>query len=259
SASSVSSSQNLRGTPIYMAPEHCQGKPVFASDQYSLAVMTYELLTGQPPFQGSAVHVMYQHLNTAPEPPSNVQSQLPTGFDVVLLRALEKQPEKRFTSVTAFAEAFGQTMMYLKTAVVHGPASPIARSTPLTPPLAPSMYEISSNAEARRSPSPTPQLTPPALDISDQKTVLSPFSTQPLSGSSDPPALIKAAQPMVAQDTPPVLPNVIQTRRRGLGKLRWGLIAVSMLLLLLLLFGALTYFTPGVIPNSRGGLLPHTT
>src|SRR5947209_4449103 len=45
----ASMSQSIRGTPTYMAPEQWQGEPLLATDQYALAVMAYELLTGQPP------------------------------------------------------------------------------------------------------------------------------------------------------------------------------------------------------------------
>src|SRR5258708_18348766 len=63
-----SASQSIRGTPTYMAPEQWEGNPAYATDQYGLAVMAYELLTGHPPFQGNSARMMYQHLNTPPEP-----------------------------------------------------------------------------------------------------------------------------------------------------------------------------------------------
>src|SRR5437588_1861826 len=72
-----STSQSVRGTPVYMSPEQCNGIPVPASDQYALAIMAYELLTGQPPWKGGAVQVMYQHLHTQPQPPSTINVRLP--------------------------------------------------------------------------------------------------------------------------------------------------------------------------------------
>jgi len=98
------------GTPIYMAPEHWDGKPVHATDQYSLAVMAYELLTGRPPFLGNQQQVMYQHLQVQPQPPSRFNSEIPASLDLVILRALAKRPEDRFSSVTAFAQAFEQAL-----------------------------------------------------------------------------------------------------------------------------------------------------
>ncbi len=98
------------GTPIYMAPEHWDGKPVPATDQYSLAVMAYELLTGRPPFLGNQQQVMYQHLQVQPQPPSRLYPEIPASLDNVILRALAKRPEDRFGSVAAFAQAFEQAL-----------------------------------------------------------------------------------------------------------------------------------------------------
>src|SRR5215471_3284125 len=98
------------GTPIYMAPEHWDGKPVPATDQYSLAVMVYELLTGRPPFLGNQQQVMYQHLQVQPQPLSRLNPDIPASLDTVILRALAKRPEDRYSSVTAFAQAFEQAL-----------------------------------------------------------------------------------------------------------------------------------------------------
>ena len=98
------------GTPIYMAPEHWDGHPVPATDQYALAVMAYELLTGRPPFLGNHQQVMYQHLEVQPQLPSKFNPLIHTGIDAVILRALAKRPEDRFPSISAFAHAFEQAL-----------------------------------------------------------------------------------------------------------------------------------------------------
>jgi serine/threonine protein kinase len=103
-------SQSIRGTPTYMAPEQWDGQPVAASDQYALAVMVYELLTGRPPFVGNPGQVMRQHYMTPPPAPSTLGGQLSPAIDAVLLRALSKQPQERFASVSAFARAFGEAV-----------------------------------------------------------------------------------------------------------------------------------------------------
>lgn len=100
-----SSSRTIRGTPTSMAPEQWSGEPVFASDQYALAVMTYEMLVGRPPFTGSMEQLMYRHFSVQPPPPSNFQARLPADLDAVLLRALSKKPEERFPSIIDFASA----------------------------------------------------------------------------------------------------------------------------------------------------------
>ncbi|HZS76551.1 MAG TPA: protein kinase [Ktedonobacteraceae bacterium] len=107
-SASASMSQSSRGTPTYMAPEQWGGRPVAASDQYALAIMTYQLLTGSPPFQGRQEQVMYLHFNEFPQPPSTRNPAIPKDVDTVILRALAKKPEERFGSITAFAAALQQ-------------------------------------------------------------------------------------------------------------------------------------------------------
>src|SRR2546421_2524879 len=103
---STSSNFAIRGTPSYIAPEQWEGHPVPATDQYALAVMAYELLTGRAPFQGNPSQMMYQHFRDPPAPPSTYNPGIPATIDAVLLRALAKKPEERFPSVPAFARAF---------------------------------------------------------------------------------------------------------------------------------------------------------
>src|SRR6266699_1263116 len=104
-------SQSVRGTPAYMAPEQWEGTPVPATDQYALAMMAYDLLTGRPPFQGSLGQVMYQHLHVTPQPPGTLNPRVPADVDAVLLHALAKKPEERFASISAFARAFQQALL----------------------------------------------------------------------------------------------------------------------------------------------------
>src|SRR5260221_3199268 len=103
-------SQSVRGTPAYMAPEQWEGTPVPATDQYALAMMAYDLLTGRPPFQGSLGQVMYQHLYVTQQPPGTLNPRVPADVDTVLLHALAKKPEERFASISAFARAFQQAL-----------------------------------------------------------------------------------------------------------------------------------------------------
>jgi len=110
-AGTSSSSQSIRGTPVYMAPEQWEGQPLPASDQYSLAIMAYQLLTGRTPFQGGPSQMMYQHFSMSPMPPSAVNPSLSPAMDTVLLRALAKRPDARFPSISAFADAFQQAVM----------------------------------------------------------------------------------------------------------------------------------------------------
>jgi len=105
-----SDSLSIRGTPIYMAPEQWESHAVPASDQYALAVMAYELLTGRLLFQGSLMQVIYQHAHAQPQPPSTFNQYIPAALDLVLLRALAKKPEDRFPTISAFAQAFEEAL-----------------------------------------------------------------------------------------------------------------------------------------------------
>ena len=90
----------------YMAPERWQGTSHPASDQYGLAAIAYELLTGRPPFSGQSEHVVRQlHQTMQPQAPSTLSSNTPPTVDAVILRALAKRSEDRYPSVMAFAEA----------------------------------------------------------------------------------------------------------------------------------------------------------
>jgi len=110
SSATASVSHSIRGTPTYMAPEQWDGEPVYATDQYALAVLAYELLTGRAPFVGRQQQVMYQHLTVQPQPPSTLNPLLSKDVDAVLLKALKKKPEERFMSISAFANAFQQAL-----------------------------------------------------------------------------------------------------------------------------------------------------
>lgn len=126
------------GTPAYMPPEQWAGRAVPASDQYALAIMTYELLTGGLPFQGSVHRVMYAHLHESPPPPSQCNEQISTAMDAVLLKSFAKQPAQRYPSMITFAQAFAAACagMDERTIVRHltreqdTPSAPLHSSDP---------------------------------------------------------------------------------------------------------------------------------
>jgi Protein kinase domain len=106
-ANTLTASGSIIGTPYYMSPEQCKGKKVGpAADQYSLAVMAYQMLGGHVPFTGdSAVEIVHKHV-ADPVPPLGVlRPQLPPKVVEVVERALAKTAEDRFASVSDFATA----------------------------------------------------------------------------------------------------------------------------------------------------------
>ncbi|HEY4034113.1 MAG TPA: protein kinase [Ktedonobacteraceae bacterium] len=107
-----SASNSIRGTSAYMAPEQWSGDAVPASDQYALAVMSYQLLVGQLPFQGRSERIMFQHLTVSPKPPSELNASLSPAIDAVILRGLAKKSDERFPSIKSFAMALQQALDY---------------------------------------------------------------------------------------------------------------------------------------------------
>jgi serine/threonine-protein kinase len=96
----------LLGTPAYMAPEQAAGELGAVgpwSDQYSLGVVLYHLLTGRTPFEGTPLSVLYQIGTTAPPPPSRFRPDLDPGLEAICLKALAKQPALRYGSLQELA------------------------------------------------------------------------------------------------------------------------------------------------------------
>jgi serine/threonine protein kinase len=104
-SSRLQSTKEVVGTVAYMAPEQLQGKPRPASDQYALGIVLYEWLSGERPFHGTFVELYSQHMFV---PPPSLSQKLPTlspDIEQVMMRALAKDPQQRFESVTAFVTA----------------------------------------------------------------------------------------------------------------------------------------------------------
>ena len=98
-------SEDTFGTAPYMAPEQILGNPQPESDQYALAVVAYEWLTGQPPFIGDdKSEITLKHLFEEPEPLSVINPAIPVAVEQVVMKALAKDPKQRYASITEFAQ-----------------------------------------------------------------------------------------------------------------------------------------------------------
>jgi len=102
--SALTSDGELLGTPLYMAPEQLHGKTSPASDQYSLGVLLYELLTSEPPFKGSLHDVLLAIREREPAAPRTLRDDIPRDLEAICLKAMEKQPARRYTDVRALAD-----------------------------------------------------------------------------------------------------------------------------------------------------------
>src|ERR671931_775536 len=98
--SQMTEAGSIIGTAQYLSPEQAKGAPVDqTSDLYSVGVVLYELLTGVVPFSGETpVEIAMKHLSTVPSPPSAKRKDVPRDLDLVVMRALAKDPSERYQS-----------------------------------------------------------------------------------------------------------------------------------------------------------------
>jgi serine/threonine protein kinase len=113
------------GTPAYMSPEQASGQSTDArSDVYSLGILFYELAVGRLPFPiHSITEAIRYHTKEPPPPPRSLRPELPEILEQVILRAIEKDPAKRFPDAATMAQA-------LERPTPMGPRQPISRPRP---------------------------------------------------------------------------------------------------------------------------------
>src|SRR5262249_8165875 len=105
----LTKSDRIVGTPAYMAPEQLRGDPIdHRADVYSLGGILYHMLVGRPPFDASGSNLtsmIYQQLEKAPTPPTQLNPSIPSAIEQIILRALQKAPQDRYPSAEAMSNA----------------------------------------------------------------------------------------------------------------------------------------------------------
>src|SRR5271169_990994 len=186
-------SSNL-GTPDYMAPEQISGQPVDGrTDQYSLACVTVQLLTGTVPFQRDSLPaVIYAHLSVPPPSLVSLRPDLPAAVDQVVAKAMAKTAEKRYVSCGDFADALRDAL---------GLASYHRRSSAGAPPHQPSA--TSSDPEAAGTVDSLLDSTPPGTVETPAAAVAAPPGTveTPAAAVAAPPGTVET--PAAAVAAPP--------------------------------------------------------
>jgi serine/threonine-protein kinase len=152
-ASQMTEAGSIIGTAQYLSPEQARGASVDQrSDLYSAGVVLYEMLTGSVPFTGDTpVEIAMKHISAVPDPPSAHRPEVPADLDMVVLRALAKDPRERFQNAEEMDAELGRVSAGLgvtdatadaATAVLAGsgvsdaaPTAVVRRPTP--PPYAP--------------------------------------------------------------------------------------------------------------------------
>jgi eukaryotic-like serine/threonine-protein kinase len=99
-SSQITEAGSIIGTAQYLSPEQARGAPVDeSSDLYSTGIVLFELLTGDLPFNGETpVEIAMKHLSQVPPSPSSIRPEVPRDLDLVVLRALAKEPADRYRS-----------------------------------------------------------------------------------------------------------------------------------------------------------------
>jgi serine/threonine protein kinase len=132
---------SVMGTPYYMSPEQCEGKIEIdhRADIYSLGVLLFEMLTGKVPFGGDGYgEIIVKHVTMPPPSVRSINEDLPEEMDLILYRALAKDRDQRFQTMSEFEEALRDPRRYASSAPVIGipddlsgvarAASPMARA-----------------------------------------------------------------------------------------------------------------------------------
>ncbi len=102
----------LIGTPQYMAPELADMPYSIGSDIYALGIMLYQMLTGRLPFSGTdPLAICWKHMQEQPQPPSILNPHISQSVEQVILRALDKKPERRFADAQAMTLAYTNALM----------------------------------------------------------------------------------------------------------------------------------------------------
>ncbi len=101
---------SILGTPTYMSPEQCRSESLDArSDIYSLGVIAYQMLAGEPPFTGPAYELMRLHIDAPPPPLKEKRRKMPKRMAAIVMSALAKNPADRPASAAGFASALRAT------------------------------------------------------------------------------------------------------------------------------------------------------
>jgi len=149
------------GTPAYMSPEQIRGDKLDGrSDQYSLGIVLYEMVTGRPPFHAETPPAIFvKHLHDPLPPPSTIKSDLPEDLEHVILKCLAKEPPARFSDMRAMVKALNRAIPRAREEPAEPsarPATTLAAGTPGEAAALPSADTPEGGAAAPRSGSPSP-------------------------------------------------------------------------------------------------------
>ncbi len=140
-ASEMTLTGSIMGTAQYLSPEQAQGHTVSGrSDLYAIGIILYELLTGVVPFDGeTAVAIAFKQVSAEPRAPGERQPGVPAALDAVVLRALAKDPARRYADADEFIAALQQARQVLPATTGAFATTVLAAGEPhaVAPPVGP--------------------------------------------------------------------------------------------------------------------------
>jgi serine/threonine protein kinase len=133
SSSKFTQTDAIIGTPDYISPEQAQGQPADQrSDIYSLGIILYEMVTGRVPFTADTpMAVIFKHVSDPLPLPSSVKPDISPQIETVILKALSKQPDDRFATVTEFMAAWKEALP-MQGDATRRPSPPPEKEPPLS-------------------------------------------------------------------------------------------------------------------------------
>jgi len=113
-ATDMSLTDGIFGPPPYLSPERISDQTIDKRcDIYALGIITYQMVTGEVPFDGDMVSVYLRHINEQPKNPKLLNNELPDSMANIIMKALAKQPDDRFISVAEMADDFRKSSSHI--------------------------------------------------------------------------------------------------------------------------------------------------
>jgi eukaryotic-like serine/threonine-protein kinase len=168
SASGLTGTGMIIGTPHYMAPEQAKGQPVDGrADQYSMGVVGYRLLAGALPFSGDSVHtILYKHIFEEAPRVSQLRQDIPRYLTDPIQRALSKEPAQRFPTMEEFATAIWPEQPVSASSKGTPRPAPQRAAAPRGPVTADAPTEHVQSAASAAPTTPLPSLRPRTIPAS---------------------------------------------------------------------------------------------